>query len=237
MTNREKLRPILLFCLASIGIAVALTIVLAVFNEDDDATGETVPSEVSIQRAIEPEKAQNLNVGDNNRNDFFNKYSVDLVNQDGDKIGTIRVQSSSQGVAFNIFARKLWPGPHAIHLHEHGVCEGPEFTSAGGHFDPTNATHGVPDYDTEPGEQDHHIGDMRGDRANSQGQLNHRATNASVTLGPTIGGRYSIVDDDGTSLVIAFRSDQEALQESGVENLRVACAVITPPQSQANSTN
>jgi Cu-Zn family superoxide dismutase len=37
--------------------------------------------------------------------------------------------------------RGLPPGFHGFHVHETGSCQGPSFTSAGGHFNPTGAMH------------------------------------------------------------------------------------------------
>jgi Cu-Zn family superoxide dismutase len=35
------------------------------------------------------------------------------------------------------------PGRHALHFHQTPSCEGPAFTSAGGHYNPENKKHGL----------------------------------------------------------------------------------------------
>ena len=77
--------------------------------------------------------------------------TIDLMNAEGDLIGSatfseraegvnITVQSISEGSGAN-----LEPGEHGIHIHETGVCDASgemPFESAGGHFNPTGASHG-----------------------------------------------------------------------------------------------
>ena len=39
--------------------------------------------------------------------------------------------------------KDLPPGQKGVHIHEVGKCEGPQFTSAGGHFNPDKKQHGT----------------------------------------------------------------------------------------------
>ena len=48
----------------------------------------------------------------------------------------------------------LKPGPHGFHVHEKGDCSAPDFSSAGGHFNPGSQPHG------DPMAGAHHAGDM-----------------------------------------------------------------------------
>ena len=47
------------------------------------------------------------------------------------------------GVLVRLTLTKAAPGTHAFHVHAVGKCEGPEFTTAGGHFNPTSKKHGL----------------------------------------------------------------------------------------------
>jgi Cu-Zn family superoxide dismutase len=44
--------------------------------------------------------------------------------------------------AFLVNVEKLPPGTHGIHIHTIGKCEGPAFTTAGGHSNPDMKKHG-----------------------------------------------------------------------------------------------
>jgi Cu-Zn family superoxide dismutase len=45
-------------------------------------------------------------------------------------------------------------GAHGMHIHQNGECLAPDFTSAGGHWNPTAAMHG------HPTDGEHHLGDL-----------------------------------------------------------------------------
>src|SRR5262249_26393575 len=47
------------------------------------------------------------------------------------------------GVRVVLEAKGLPPGPHGVHIHEVGKCDGPQFTTAGGHFNPDKKQHGA----------------------------------------------------------------------------------------------
>src|ERR1700731_1614477 len=66
----------------------------------------------------------------------------DIVNAEGQKIGTATIRPSSSGVRINVEVSQLPCGVHGIHIHTVGKCEGPAFTSAGAHFNPTSKKHG-----------------------------------------------------------------------------------------------
>lgn len=62
----------------------------------------------------------------------------------GDRVGRVWFRQHGRHGAVTVFARvrDLPPGFHGFHIHTTGKCEPPGFTSAGGHFNPTNAPHG-----------------------------------------------------------------------------------------------
>jgi Cu-Zn family superoxide dismutase len=66
-----------------------------------------------------------------------------LINADGDKVGKVFFRQRGDGAVW-VFARvrDLPPGFHGFHVHTVGACDPPTFTSAGGHFNPTGASHG-----------------------------------------------------------------------------------------------
>jgi Cu-Zn family superoxide dismutase len=68
--------------------------------------------------------------------------SVPLVNASGEIIGEVRGGDSPDGAVLQVDAHGLPPGAHGIHIHDIGLCEPPDFKSAGGHWNPTGKQHG-----------------------------------------------------------------------------------------------
>ncbi|RPJ50170.1 MAG: superoxide dismutase family protein [Acidobacteria bacterium] len=107
----------------------------------------------------------------------------------------------------------LAPGKHGFHVHEKGDCSAPDFTSAGGHFNPTNAPHGAPS-DTA-----HHSGDLGNIEVNSSG-VGHLETTVDFL---ELNGPNSIV---GKGLIVHSKEDDLKTQPTGDAGGREACAVI-----------
>src|ERR1700736_1875702 len=78
---------------------------------------------------------------------FAGNKPVTLTLNDGTgkDVGTARISDGSggKGVRIELNLKGLPGDQHALLLHTTAKCEGPAFTSAGGHFNPTNAHHGV----------------------------------------------------------------------------------------------
>jgi Cu-Zn family superoxide dismutase len=113
----------------------------------------------------------------------------------------------------------LTPGPHAIHLHMSGNCDGKTgFTSAGPHFSPEpGRMHG---YLSPHGP---HAGDLPNQFAASDGTLHASVISNAFSLGD---GKKSIFDRDGISIVVDAKGDDYMSQPSGNSGDRVACGVI-----------
>ena len=118
----------------------------------------------------------------------------------------------------------LEPGTHAVHIHAIGRCDPPDFASAGGHYDPADAEHGMPDADTDMNDPDHHAGDMLNQTVNDNGMLDALLFNQRVTVAA---GPNALLDQDGSALVIHARGDDYESQPAGAAGDRVACAPIT----------
>ena len=61
---------------------------------------------------------------------------VQLNNAQGQSVGTAELSPAAQGVNIKLNLMNLAPGEHAIHVHAVAKCEGPAFTTAGGHLNP-----------------------------------------------------------------------------------------------------
>jgi Cu-Zn family superoxide dismutase len=63
---------------------------------------------------------------------------ANIVNAQGQKIGTAIIREVDGGIRIDLRVSGLPSGIHGIHIHTVGKCAGPDFTSAGGHFNPTS---------------------------------------------------------------------------------------------------
>ena len=117
-------------------------------------------------------------------------------------------------------ASGLKPGLHGVHLHAVGTCQ-PDFAAARGHIDPGPAANADPD-----GNHPFHMGDIPNVKvsANGSGSLEAVTTRVTVSEGP-----LSIVDADGTAIIIHGNPDQGISDEpkSGTSGgPRIACGVF-----------
>ena len=144
---------------------------------------------------------------------------ADIVNSQGAKIGSARISSTPKGVKIVVTVSQLTPGEHGIHIHTVGKCEGPAFTSAGGHFNPTNAHHGI-----HNAQEPHpHLGDLKNLKVNEKGDGKASILVPGVTLGD---GNDSLFHEGGTAIVIHAKADDLMSDPYGNSGDRVACGVI-----------
>ena len=132
-----------------------------------------------------------------------------------------RAQGTGTLVEITVTASGLKPGMHGVHLHAVGKCE-PDFTAAGGHFDPGPAANMDPDAN-----HPFHMGDIPNLQVGANGRGTMKIVTSRVTLSD---GPLSLFDADGSAIVIHGNPDQGITGEpkSGVSGgPRVACGVIT----------
>jgi superoxide dismutase, Cu-Zn family len=132
-----------------------------------------------------------------------------------------RAQGTGKLVEITVTASGLKPGMHGVHLHAVGKCE-PDFTAAGGHFDPGPAANMDPDAN-----HPFHMGDIPNLQVGADGKGTMKIVTTRVTLSD---GPLSLFDADGSAIVIHGNPDQGITGEakSGVSGgPRVACGVIT----------
>ena len=144
---------------------------------------------------------------------------ADIVNAQGATIGHAKLTAGSGGVKISVTVSQLTPGQHGIHIHNVGKCEGPAFTTAGGHFNPTSAHHGV----NNTQEPHPHLGDLPNLTVKPDGTGKFTFTAAGATLSD---GPNSLFHEGGTALVIHAKADDLMSDPSGNSGDRVACGVI-----------
>jgi Cu-Zn family superoxide dismutase len=136
--------------------------------------------------------------------------------------GSLALSPSSAGVHISGSIQGLKPDAEfGFHVHEKGDCSAPDGSSAGGHFNPTQAQHG------NPTGAAHHTGDMANIRSNAEGVAQVDTTAAGTTL-------HGDPNTDlmGKAIVVHESPDDYTTQPSGNSGKRIACGVIAAPSPQ-----
>lgn len=138
-----------------------------------------------------------------------------LAASDGSSRGMVHLSQKKDGIEVHVMAKGLPPGTHGIHIHAVGLCEGPEFKTAGGHWNPAGKAHGTEN------PQGAHAGDMPNITigADGSGMLMFKVPGATLE---------SLMDADGAAIVVHATADDYRTDPSGNSGARIACGVVAP---------
>ncbi|HWK35541.1 MAG TPA: superoxide dismutase family protein [Sphingomonas sp.] len=138
---------------------------------------------------------------------------ADLVDASGATVAHATAIESGGAIRINIDATAVPSGIHGTHVHTVGRCDAPDFTTAGGHWNPGSTMHGV--------ENPHgpHAGDMPNLTIGADGRGTLAITLPAGTLD-------AMLDADGAAIVIHAAADDLKTDPSGNSGARIACGVF-----------
>lgn len=128
--------------------------------------------------------------------------------------GTVTFRENGDVVEIRAEVSGAPAGNLGFHLHEVGDCSAPDFTSAGGHFNPAGHPHGAPTA------AERHAGDFGNITIGEDGSGTLLFTSADLTIAE---GPSSVV---GRAVVLHEKTDDLATQPTGNAGARIACGVV-----------
>jgi Cu-Zn family superoxide dismutase len=143
--------------------------------------------------------------------------TAQLQDAAGKPVGAATFSAVQGGVQVKVKVSGLKPGPHGFHVHAAGLCEGPDFKTAAGHFNPSGKKHGL---DSPAG---HHGGDLPNLVVGADGTGEATSTLAGVTLDE---GVDSLFHAGGTAVVVHADADDGKTDPAGNSGARIACGVV-----------
>lgn len=142
-----------------------------------------------------------------------------LTDSSGRRAGSAVMVQHGGGVRVLLDVNGLPPGSKAVHFHEVGQCVPPSFNSAGRHFNPTQAEHGLKN------PRGPHAGDLPDITIEASGRGHLEVTTNRISLGK---GPNSLLDGDGSAIVIHEREDDGRTDPDGGSGARIVCGVLIP---------
>jgi Cu-Zn family superoxide dismutase len=137
-----------------------------------------------------------------------------LKDATGQTVGEVTLQQTPGGILVRGTLNGVPAGEHAIHIHETGKCEGPDFKTAGGHFNPGKKQHGL------MSAKGKHAGDLPNLYVGQDGKLQfeHFANNGLKLK--------SLMDKDGSAIVVHAKADDHMTDPAGDAGGRIACGAV-----------
>lgn len=135
-------------------------------------------------------------------------------------VGRVELIERGDSTLIRLSVRGIAPGEHGVHVHAQPRCDGPDFASAGGHFNPDGRQHGM----LNPAGP--HAGDLPNlvVRPDSSGAMEH--TTARISLQPDAANAFDA--GRGAVVVHAGRDDMRS-DPAGASGARIACALLGAP--------
>lgn len=139
-----------------------------------------------------------------------------LTDASGGDRGSVDIFKDTNGLRLELVARGFAAGTYGMHVHAVGLCEGPKYTSAGPHWNPTGAQHG----------RENPMGAHHGDMPNLVVEPDTIGRATLTLVGTRLAGDGGLLDADGAAFVIHAKPDDYRTDPSGNSGDRIACGVI-----------
>jgi superoxide dismutase, Cu-Zn family len=149
------------------------------------------------------------------------RTTVELRDRQGQSVGTVTLIQTPTGLLLRGDLRGLPPGQRAIHVHQVGRCDPPDFQSAGDHFNPTGRRHGL----RNP--QGPHAGDLPNIDVGRDGRARFEIHTTEMTLR---GGPNALFDAGAVAVIVHDGPDDHRSDPAGDAGDRIACGVLRAGQ-------
>lgn len=143
--------------------------------------------------------------------------SSDLRTPGGETLGQANVSQEPDGAWVSVTIKGLPQGEYAVHLHAVGLCQGPDFESAGPHFNPASKQHG------SANPQGPHGGDLPNISVGADGKGRMEALLPGLQLR---GGATPLLGAQGAAIVVHSGPDDYRSDPAGNSGSRIACGVL-----------
>lgn len=142
------------------------------------------------------------------------KARAEMTTSDGTSAGVATITQDGTGLKVSFMSQRLPIGPHAVHIHTTGKCDGPGFESAGAHWNPENKQHGTEN------PQGSHKGDLPNVTVagNGTGSIMYTVPNATLA---------DVLDADGAAFMVHADPDDNVTDPTGNAGGRIACGVLS----------
>lgn len=141
---------------------------------------------------------------------------AEILDRNNKALGNMQLKQDGDDVVLNLMIEGLSSDEYGMHLHGIGKCEGPDFVSAGGHWNPSGAEHGLKN------PKGSHAGDLPNIIIPASGKLELESRLSSMKLV----GSDGLLDADGGAIVIHAKPDDNMTDPSGNSGERIACGVF-----------
>lgn len=142
--------------------------------------------------------------------------TADLARADGSWAGVATISKRSDGIFLSVAGEATAPGTFGMHIHSIGKCQGPDFASAGPHWNPGMKQHG----------RDNPMGAHGGDLPNIVAGADRKLTLEYKLPDIMLEGESGLLDADGAALVIHEKADDYLTDPSGNSGKRISCGVF-----------